>query len=63
MKDPKMAAYYSAVRQLEGKFDDVKLHHVKCTDNVAADTLALMDVMEICPRGNNKVVIIIFPYS
>lgn len=35
-----MDAYCVAVRELEGKFDGNKLHHVKRTDNVAADNLA-----------------------
>lgn len=34
--DPKMATYCSAVRQLEGKFNGIKLHHVKRSGNVAA---------------------------
>lgn len=41
-KDPKMAAYCTAVRELEGKFNGIELHHVKHTDNVAANALARM---------------------
>lgn len=41
-KDPKMAKYCAAVRELEGKFDGIELHHVKRTDNVAVDNLTHM---------------------
>lgn len=41
-KDPNMAAYCAAVHELEGKFDGIELHHVKRSDNVAADNLARM---------------------
>jgi ribonuclease HI len=40
MKDPKMAAYCQAVRDLEGKFHGLELHHVLCEYNKAADVLA-----------------------
>jgi ribonuclease HI len=38
--DPKMAAYCQAVRDLEGKFHDLELHHVLRDYNKAADVLA-----------------------
>jgi ribonuclease HI len=38
--DPKMAAYCQAIRDLEGKFHGLKLHHVLCDYNKAADVLA-----------------------
>jgi ribonuclease HI len=38
--DPKMAAYYQAVRDLEGKFHGLELHHVLRDYNKAADVLA-----------------------
>jgi hypothetical protein len=37
--DPKMAAYCQAVRDLEGKFHVLELHHVLCDYNKAADVL------------------------
>jgi ribonuclease HI len=38
--DPRMAAYCQAVRDLEGKFHSLELHHVLCNYNKAADVLA-----------------------
>jgi ribonuclease HI len=38
--DPKMAAYCQAVRDLEGKFHGLELHHVLCDYKKAADVLA-----------------------
>jgi ribonuclease HI len=38
--DPKMAAYCQAVRDLEGRFHDLELHHVLRNYNKAADVLA-----------------------
>jgi ribonuclease HI len=38
--DPKMAAYCQAVRDLEGKFHGLELHHVLSDHNKAADVLA-----------------------
>jgi ribonuclease HI len=38
--DPKMAAYCQAVRDLEGKFHGLELHHVLRNYNKAADVLA-----------------------
>jgi ribonuclease HI len=38
--DPKMAAYCQAVRDLEGKFHSLELHHVLRDYNKAADVLA-----------------------
>jgi ribonuclease HI len=38
--DPKMAAYCQAVRDLEGKFRGLELHHVLCDYKKAADVLA-----------------------
>jgi hypothetical protein len=38
--DPKMAAYCQAVRDLEGKFHSLKLHHVLRNYNKAADVHA-----------------------
>jgi ribonuclease HI len=38
--DPKMAAYCQAVRDLEGKFHGLELHHVLCDYNKAVDVLA-----------------------
>jgi hypothetical protein len=38
--DPKMAAYCQAVRDLEGKFHSLELHHVLRNYNKAADVLA-----------------------
>jgi ribonuclease HI len=38
--DPKMAAYCQAIRDLEGKFHSLELHHVLCDYNKAADVLA-----------------------
>jgi ribonuclease HI len=38
--DPKMAAYYQAVRDLEGKFHGLDLHHILRDYNKAADVLA-----------------------
>jgi ribonuclease HI len=38
--DPKMAAYCQAVRDLEGKFHDLELHHVLHNYNKATDVLA-----------------------
>lgn len=38
-KDPKIAAYCTVVRALEGKFDGLKLHHVKRSDIIAVDNL------------------------
>ena len=35
-----MVAYCAAVRELESKFDGIELHHVKRSDNMAADNLA-----------------------
>jgi hypothetical protein len=34
-----MAAYYQAVRDLEGKFHGLELHHVLCDYNKVADVL------------------------
>ena len=39
-KDPTMAAYCAAVRQLEAHFDGLELHHVRRMENEAADSLA-----------------------
>jgi ribonuclease HI len=38
--DPRMAAYCQAVRDLEGKFHSLELHHVLCNYNKAAGVLA-----------------------
>jgi ribonuclease HI len=38
--NPKMVAYCQAVRDLEGKFHDLELHHVLRDYNKAADVLA-----------------------
>jgi hypothetical protein len=38
--DPKMAAYCQPVRDLEGKFHGLELHHVLCDYNKAANVLA-----------------------
>jgi ribonuclease HI len=38
--DPNMAAYCKAVRDLEGKFHDLELHHVPGDYNKAANVLA-----------------------
>jgi hypothetical protein len=38
--DPRMAAYYQAVRDLEGKFHGLELHHMLRDYNKAADVLA-----------------------
>jgi hypothetical protein len=38
--DPKLAAYYQDVRDLEGKFHGLELHHVLRDYNKAADVLA-----------------------
>jgi ribonuclease HI len=38
--DPKMAAYFQAIRDLEGKFHGLELHHVLRDYNKAADVLA-----------------------
>jgi hypothetical protein len=38
--DPKMVAYCQAVRDLEDKFHELKLHHVLRDYNKAADVLA-----------------------
>jgi hypothetical protein len=38
--DPKMAAYCQAVRDLEGKFHGLELHHVLRDYNKVADVLA-----------------------
>jgi ribonuclease HI len=38
--DPKKAAYCQAVRDLEGKFHGLELHHVLCDYNKAGDVLA-----------------------
>jgi ribonuclease HI len=38
--DPKMAAYCQAVRDLEGKFHSLELHHVLRDYNKAPDVLA-----------------------
>jgi ribonuclease HI len=38
--DPNMEAYCQAVRDLEGKFHGLELHHVLCDYNKAADVLA-----------------------
>jgi hypothetical protein len=38
--DPKMAAYCQVVRDLEGKFHVLELHHVLRDYNKAADVLA-----------------------
>jgi hypothetical protein len=37
--DPRMAAYFQAVRDLEGKFHSLELHHVLRDYNKAADVL------------------------
>jgi hypothetical protein len=37
--DPKMAVYCQAVRDLEGKFHGLELHHVPHDYNKAADVL------------------------
>jgi hypothetical protein len=37
---PKMAAYCQAIRDLEGKFHGLELHHVLHDYNKAADVLA-----------------------
>jgi hypothetical protein len=37
--DPKMATYYQAIQDLEGKFHSLKLHHVLRDYNKAADVL------------------------
>ena len=39
-KDPKMEAYCAIIQALEVKFDGLKLHHVKRSDNIVADNLA-----------------------
>jgi hypothetical protein len=38
--DPRMAAYYQAVRDLEGKFHGLELHHVLSDYNKTDDVLA-----------------------
>jgi hypothetical protein len=38
--DPKMAAYCQAVRDMEGKFHGLELHHVLRDYNKAGDVLA-----------------------
>ena len=38
--DPKMEAYYNAVRRLEDKFDGLELNHVPCKYNEEVDELA-----------------------
>jgi hypothetical protein len=38
--DPKMPAYYQAVRDLEGKFHDLELHHVLRDYDKVVDVLA-----------------------
>jgi ribonuclease HI len=38
--DPRMAAYFQAVQDLEGKFHSLELHHVLRDYNKAADVLA-----------------------
>jgi ribonuclease HI len=38
--DPKMAAYCQAVRDLEGKFHGLELHHMLCDCNKVVDVLA-----------------------
>jgi ribonuclease HI len=49
---PKMAAYYQEVRQLEDKFDGLKLNHIPQQLNEAADTLAKMaSSSQPIPRG------------
>jgi hypothetical protein len=40
--NPKMAAYCQEVRQLEDKFNGLKLSHIPMRLNEAADTLAKM---------------------
>jgi hypothetical protein len=37
--DPKMAVYCQVLRDLEGKFHSLELHHVLCDNNKAADVL------------------------
>lgn len=41
-----MAAYCAAIRELEENFDGIELHHVKRSDNVAANHLAHMGVAQ-----------------
>lgn len=41
-KDLNMAACCAVICELEGKFDGIKLHHVKRTDNVTTHDLAHM---------------------
>jgi hypothetical protein len=38
--DPKMVVYCQAIRDLEGKFHGLELHHVLCDHNKATDILA-----------------------
>jgi hypothetical protein len=50
--NPKMAAYYREVRQLEDKFDGLKLNHILRWLNEAADTLAKAPFgQEMVPTG------------
>jgi ribonuclease HI len=41
--DPKMEAYYKAVRHLEDRFDGLELNHIACKHNEAADELAKIE--------------------
>lgn len=40
MKDPRMMAYCTVVCRLEGHYNSLEVHHIKCTDNTVANTLA-----------------------
>jgi hypothetical protein len=50
--DPKMAAYYQAVCDLEGKFHGLELHHVLRDYNKVADVLAkTVSSRKLIPHG------------
>jgi ribonuclease HI len=62
--DPKMAVYCQAVRDLEGKFHGLELHHVLRDYNKAADVLTKAARVEAqFPTGFSRVINISRPYE
>jgi hypothetical protein len=62
--DLKMAACCQAVRDLEGKFHSLELHHVLSDYNKAADILAkTASSRSPVPHGSSRVINIHHPYE